>query len=164
MGLVIDHIQELHSDWKKRTYILLIRPENVPPHLALMVQGQYFSMSVKGHSLGDEGQIWLDKLSRKKIPVLWVEVDNLSTGLVQSKFEQSIKDTALGQVTCLHPIKTIFEVQASFIFELLPQLSNHNKVIAYAMTPKANNQITIPEYTTEEILQYIKSLKQRQNV
>ena len=164
MGLIIENIDSLDSNWKEKSYILLIRPEHIPPHLALMVQGKYFSMSVKGHSLGEDGLVWKEKLNRKKISVLWVEVEPLSIDLVNEYFKKSIADTALGQVTCLYPIRTIFNIEASFIFELIPKLSAAGKLLSFSMTPKVKSPIEIPEYTTEEILQYIKSLKQKQNV
>lgn len=164
MGFEVAHIKTLEENWQDHFYIMLMRPEHKPPHLGIMAQGQYFSLSVKGNALGEEGTVWKHKLERKNLPVLWVKFDPIDIVYIREVFEKFDQHTALGEITCLAPIKEIIGIEADYIFELIAYMEQENKIIGYFSTALSKAKVEIPFYSMEEIQSCITHHKSKQNV
>jgi hypothetical protein len=117
------------------TYIVLINADKQPPHLALLIDGQVFSLTVKGPKLDMPLELQLKLIKQKNIKAIFVKL-NRSMQIHNNDLYYNVRKNIIGfekaspgLVTCLSPIKDfcvqVFGVDTSnvnFIFDLLPVL------------------------------------------
>jgi hypothetical protein len=152
--------------WNKNsTYLVLISPDKIP-HLILVHQGLYYSLTYKESILGEDFQTYFTFLMKGRFKLLWVELINQSTDF-KTVFEQySHVDTS--KVTCLQPIRNSLlpHSAANFVFELIPELAKAGWVKRYFHTNlfaqlNQSLEFTLNEYTKEDIFTYIQQLNKK---
>lgn len=152
------------------TFIVLLDPLHLPPHLLVSHEGKLFSLSVSGRQLGSPLEKLLAWAERKKIPALFIEWE-LPAGssaesfskLAQNSFSRYPRVEA-GKVSCLFPIREMAAAlhddkmkNARFIFELLPLLKNENAMgTSYSFQLETtNNEFELLSYSEEELAEAI---------
>jgi hypothetical protein len=115
------------------TFLLLLNVYNKPPHIAMMANGSYYSLSVKGVEAGKPAQNIIRSIHIHRTPSLFIQLEETSNNILRIFNSYPALDTGLA--TCLSPVKD-FCYQAystdlkgvDYIFDLLPRLMNQKKV------------------------------------
>lgn len=150
---------------KNKTYLLLISPESIP-HLCLIHNGLYYSLTYKECENAKDFSIYLQTLVRGKRKMIFVELDTAQQNpwAVFSKYEK-LHGTGL---TCLQPVKECIapESKAEFVFELIRELQEKERIqqtYHLNMEPdfKDQNYFTLREYSKETIFAYIQALNEK---
>lgn len=154
-------------------YLVLFHIDKMPPHLGLVVDSKYYSITIKEVELGLKAENIRKLISRKKIPTLIIEIEDDLKNVKQyySKYT-SLKDES---ITCLTPIKNYFADQLNtdsesikVIFDLLDQLKTNNKIKSqYHLNlydKIENNSFIIRHYSYEELQQYITTLRNKDKI
>lgn len=150
---------------KGKTYILLISPESIP-HLCLIHDGLYYSLTFKECQIALDYVNYLQFLIRAKRKMLYIEIDKIENNpwTIFKKYEK-LAGTGL---TCIQPIKeTILENSKSeFIFELVNELKALDKIKqVYHMNMEMDfldkNEFNLREYSKDSIFTYIQALNEK---
>ena len=153
---------------QKGTYIVVTHATTKPPHLSLLIEGEIFSLGVKGPKLAMPLATQLRIIKSKKIESLFFKLDisvfihNNQLFKVAKTHTLAYSRVEMGIATCLSPIKNfcsaIFEVdirKVNYIFDLLPVLYQHNHIQAclhYNMQQHlTNTNFHLEKYTMEDI-------------
>ena len=120
-------------------FLVIIDPQEIPPHLSLMIHGKLFSLDTKGPSIYRDLSILLRRAFQYQKQLLFVEL-KMKDIIVYEDLQQQIAaiitaygKAEAGKITCLAPLKDfcaeIYGIslqQINFIFELLPQLEQND--------------------------------------
>ena len=148
--------------------IMIINAHKKPPHLAFYSKDKYYSLSVKGLNIGSNLSKTIDKLKRKKVPVIFITLDiHFTEAEIENSFNK-YKSLDSG-ISCLYPIKNLFRKHINsykdinYIFDLIPLLRDINLIKQYSHI-NANNYIsnktfTLKTYSMEDIMNEISNLK-----
>ena len=164
----IQPVEELHLD--EGTYILLLHANKVPPHLGLIVDAKYYSLTA------NEAQVELSvkpiwrMIQSKGIGTLFIQVNSVgSLDLLNEVFAQYSQAIA-GKVSCLQPLKTYFEKHhqlkvddVNFVFDLVNRLDQYDMLGAtYHMNLEeelSKNSFELKEYTMDDIYARIQEIQ-----
>jgi hypothetical protein len=129
----IDNIEPLSVNRLfNESFIVILHTDRTPPHLAMIMDGKFYSLNVDGKQVGYSVINFLRNISIRKIQTLFVEIKQRGMPGVPLIEEvlQSYDKVSLGQTTCLTPLKDYFysshkinTSSANYIFELLPIIS-----------------------------------------
>ncbi len=153
---------------EKGTYIVLLRSGVKPPHLSLLIEGEIFSLDIKGPKLAMPLAIQLRIIKSKKVECLFFKLDTAIFIHNNQLFKAAKTHTLayskveMGIATCLSPIKNfcsaIFDIDirnVNYIFDLLPILYHHHLVLSCAhfnmQKHLVNNKFHLQKYTMEDI-------------
>lgn len=153
---VITDIKPFVSLEPNKSYLSLIAINKVPPHLAIVTDLKYFSLSSAGVKNGMDANVILNSLNRKSIPSLFLQLSqklDVNHSIAEySKFEQLDK----GQ-SCLNPIKNLLTsiddslIKCHFAYDLIAEMYNR-KLIANAFSINYNpSSLELISYGQEEI-------------
>jgi len=117
-------------------WIVLYHADRIPPHLMLISEGKYYSLSVKGNHLGEPIEPMLRYARSKKHKLVFYQVQLPSEITFTEEFLLSFfkryEAPEAGKVTCLFPIREFLEalspkgfVHAAFVFELFALLEKY---------------------------------------
>jgi hypothetical protein len=133
--------EQLPDDVKKGVYLVLLHANNIPPHIGLLIDNTYHSLTVKGHELNINGNVLLKNISLRKICAVFIKLKKhpvFSNSHISETFIEQVKlfDKVNEQGnTCLSPIRLFFEEfyaipkeYIKLIFDLLYYL-NQNEFI-----------------------------------
>lgn len=147
------------------TYLMLISPQDIP-HLVLVSQNAYYSLTHKKSLFDEPVQPYLKFLQRSEKPVLIVElrVKPLGLSTIFGRYQQANTD----EITCLLPIREAIlpDSKANFVYELIPELVDQNLINAYYQLNmddllNQSNDFELSTYSKEAIFSYIKSLNEK---
>lgn len=141
------------------SYLWIWNPADIPPHMGLSVDGRYFSLKANGLDLGSKLEDIIGLISRKKMPVLAVNLDHaFSVSDCVAEFSKYDK-TIAHEITCLNPIKSVLNFeQAKKLSELLMEIEEkgiQGEITAWNID---EDSIELAEYSTEDIHKYLVSL------
>ncbi|MCT4580083.1 MAG: hypothetical protein N4A35_01585 [Flavobacteriales bacterium] len=163
----IEHLaveQHLESGF----FLCLIATNKIPPHIAIIANGKYYSVSVRGVKIAVDYQSLLKTIHHKKIPSLFIQL------AIEPNF-QALKK-AYGQYpkltekeSCLFPIRDYFQKEQlttenwEFVFNAVDDLLFKNMVVqSYHLFMEdllKARSFRLKEYTKSEIIALIKELK-----
>ena len=116
-------------------YLIILNAMDVPPHLALSINGKLFSLSVKGPSVNGNLEHLLKLIRQRFIETIFIKLSVPAIFSIQQLRDEVKKHMLayprvdVGIATCLDPIKnfcsTVYEAETThvnFVFDLLPQL------------------------------------------
>lgn len=165
-AISIQHIERVYSG----LWLALIAVDETPPHIALISDGKYYSLSARKVDNGIPLERFINTIERKHIPTLFIHIENnnivasyeaisINTQL-QSIYKelQPLKNT---ETTCLSPIKQFFATYYSprfssinYVFELLAiaeQLELLKECSSIFCDDSNSKRITLPKYNIEQI-------------
>ncbi len=163
------------SHLHKGLYICLLHAKRVPPHIGLIINGQYHSLTIKGAEPNVSLKALLKTIELKRIESIFFKIEMhpvFSTDYLNSVFLEILKKhphIVSNQVTCLTPLKAFFiefyaleAVENDMIYTFLKQLVNNNFILeAYSLNlALQNNQIEIPVYSQNELNEKIKTIRE----
>ena len=131
-----------------------------PPHIGLVVSGQYFSCTAKGVKLGIPFPLMFQTFKRKKFKLVFA---HLNVAIPQKNAVKEFTD--YGKLehgkTCLFPVKNTIEnataktFKARFVFELLPLLKKEEILTHYSHYRLEESIVAdsfiLPTYSRKEI-------------
>lgn len=126
---------------QKGTYIVVLHATTKPPHLLLLIEGEMFSLGVKGPKMAMPLAAQLRIIKSKKIASLFFKLETAVFVHNNQLFKAAKTHTLaysrveMGIATCLSPIKNfcsaIFDIDirnVNYIFDLLPVLYKHHHI------------------------------------
>lgn len=149
---------------EERTYIWVIHANKIPPHLGISIGNLFYSLKANGKDEKLPVSKILQILSRKNIATAFYEIDSKGIINAPEKVFQQYTQTIAGEITCLQPLKHIFnEYEATWLKELLQTLEAKELIIqAWGWQLPADFQ-KIPDYNPSDIHQRLKELQDVQS-
>ena len=158
----------------KGTWLVLLHATRVPPHAGLMVEGNYNSLTIKGHELDVKLDVLLKMIQQKKVEAVFIELKKhpvfsndyqLHIFQHQVSLFQAVKPN---EATCLSPLKLFFQefyavplLEDELLFELIQRLEENNYLgqrIFMNIDEKSmeNGKFSLPNYSLEELQEVIR--------
>ncbi len=106
---------ESTSGLLKGTWLVILHAGRIPPHVGLMINGNYNSLTIKERELNVKAEALLKTISQKKIETICFKLvkqpvfsEDYQLEVYQEQLQQftSVKQN---EATCLSPIKLFFE-------------------------------------------------------
>jgi hypothetical protein len=166
---------------KNGIFLHLFRADSTPPHLALIINGTYFDLGVKGPRIRKDLDVLLAIIKSKSVKALFIslnkrpnyseEVLSLTMKKILLQYKGLDLDTHQGKISCLTPIKEFCEWkydincnEVNFIFDLLPILYEF-EIYGNAYHLNMENliferKIILNKYSREDINRRINKLKE----
>jgi hypothetical protein len=154
------------STLSKGLFICLLHVKRVPPHIGLIIDGKYHSLSIKGIETHVSVAALIKTIQQQKIDSVFLKVethpvfsaDHMTNIFIETlnKYPRIISN----EVTCLTPIRDFLnEFYAlnspsnDMIYDVLRRMSTNNFILrAYSLNLSLKNGILeIPVYTQEEL-------------
>lgn len=134
--LRIQNINPFFENTNDRSFILIQNTDQVPPHISLVVDGNYFSVSVSGVKTEVDFQSVLKNIQMKNIPCLILEITKIkfSSEAISDIFNHYGR-LDKPEKSCLFPIIDLLNRayglihESEFVFELIKELEKNNNLI-----------------------------------
>ncbi len=158
----------------KGTWLVILHASRIPPHVGLMIDGNYNSLTIKERELNVRAEALLKTISQKKIEALFLKMVKhpvFSSDHQLNIFQEQLNQfTAVKQneATCLSPLKLFFEEfyavrnnKEQLFYDFVDELFQNDYItqaIGLNIANKSENNIfTLPHYTNEELQARIKN-------
>jgi hypothetical protein len=153
------------SALKKGLYLAILHSQRVPPHIGLMFEGQYHSLTIKGREFNIPLNVLEKTIAQKKIATYFVKVTEHPVFSIQHQEEifkeilMKFENVKQFQASCLSPIKLFFNEfyaanskEDQLFFEFMQVLNENHFLKNFTSLEMANcNEMTLPYYTLEEL-------------
>jgi len=135
------HIKKEYKpeELKKGVYLVLLNANHVPPHIGLLIDSVYHSLTIKGQELNINGNVLLKNISLRKIAAVFIKLKKhpvFSNQFINETFIEQVKlfDKVNDHTnTCMSPIRLFFEEfyaipkeNVKLIFDLLSGLKEND--------------------------------------
>ena len=157
----------------KNTWLVILHASRTPPHIGILIDGNYNSLTIKGHELNINITVLLKTIQQKKIETLFIQLKKhpvFSADYQKEICQHYIKQytqVKANEASCLSPIKlflqefyAICENKQELLFELLERLKqNHYIDLTYGMNIKdkiEEGEFCLPMYSNEQLQDIIK--------
>lgn len=160
----------LHKD----TWIVILNASRTPPHVGIMINGNYNSLTIKGHELNISSSVLLKIIQQKKIESLFIKLkqhpvfsNEFQKEICQHYIKQFIQVKA-NEASCLSPIKlflqefyAVSEIKQELLFELIERLKQ-NQYITFTLGLNVDQKLEgheflLPVYSNQELQEIIKA-------
>ena len=156
----------------KDTWLVLLHARRIPPHVGLMIHGNYNSLTVKGHELNISFEAVYKTVQQKNIESVFIKVVGhpvFSADYQLAVLQEMVKgfsSVKQHEATCLSPIREFFQEfyalrsePEELLFDFISRLNKNNFVEAVSA---CNFELTeglleMPFYTTELLHQKIRN-------
>lgn len=157
----------------KDTWLVILHASRTPPHIGIMIDGNYNSLTIKGHELDINAKVLLKTIQQKKIETIFIKLKKhpvFSTDYQKEICQLYIKQftqVKVNEASCLSPIKlfiqefyALCEIKNELLFELIERL-NVNQYIVDSQglnidEKLVNHEFQLPIYTSEKLQEIIK--------
>lgn len=155
----------------KQNWLVVLHASRIPPHIGVLIDGNYNSLTIKGHELNVSVQALLKTIQQRKIEVLFVRLKSHPVfsfdyqNEVCQHFIKQYQQVKQNEATCLNPVKQYLQEfyalpvkNDELFYELMDRLTKNNYIEdIYAMNLSLNNrEFYLPVYTHEELQEVIK--------
>jgi hypothetical protein len=160
------------ADLLKGLYIVVIHATRIPPHIGIISNNFYHSLTIKGHEINVPVEVLIRNTTQRKIPSLFIKIKKhpiFSYDYLNEHFISNVKQFPIvdvGVATCLSPVKLFFEEaftlpmnNVNYLYELLPIIETEGLIenISSLFVDEENYQL--PVYTLAEINKGIEQAK-----
>lgn len=124
---------------RKGIFLVLLHANRLPPHIGMMIDFTYHSLSIKGAELNIRGEALLKNISLRKIATVMMRIkkhpvfSNEHLGECFAEMVRQHESLGAGGNTCLSPVKLFFEEfyaidkgKIDLVFDLLAALRQNN--------------------------------------
>lgn len=166
------------EDLNKNTWLVILHASRTPPHVGILVNGNYNSLTIKGHELNIDIKVLLKTIQQKKIETLFIKLKKHP--VFSAEYQKEICQFYIKQfnqvkangASCLSPIKlfiqefyAIQENKNELLFELVERLKQ-NQYITFTQGLNIENRVEdneflLPMYSNTELQEIIN--KERAN-
>ncbi len=156
----------------KGLYIVIIHATRKPPHIGIIIDKHYHSLTIKGHEINIPVEVLIRNTSQRKIPTLFVKIKKhpiFSVGYLSELFISNVKQFPIvdtGLATCLSPVKLFFDDvfnipmnKVNYLYELLPLLESEELIESTSSLFVDEKNYQLPIYTFSEINEGIENAK-----
>jgi hypothetical protein len=154
----------------KNNWLVLLHYKRIPPHVGMIVNGNYNSLTIKGQETNISLQVLNKTIQQKKIEACFIQLEkqpvfssDYQLEILQHYIKQ-YKSVQANYATCLSPIKLFLNefygldiIADELLFELIIRL-NSNKFILNFMPNSQNNNskvLQLPCYTNNQLHEII---------
>lgn len=158
----------------KNTWLVILHASRTPPHIGILINGNYNSLTIKGHELNVNIKVLLKTIQQKKIESLFIQLKKhpVFSSEYQKEmsqyFIQQYTQVKVNEASCLSPIKlflqefyAIQENKQELLFELIERLKQNQYltvIFGLNIDDKIEEQeFTLPMYTNEKLQEIIKT-------
>lgn len=162
-------LQEL----SKHTWIVMLHASRIPPHVGILIDGNYNSLTIKGHELNVRLEVLLKTIQQKKLEALFIQLKKhpvFSTHYQLEIFQHHIQQYTQvnDEATCLSPVKHYLQEfyviplqESELLFELVERLKQNqyiHKTIGLHIDGKLKgNEFELPIYSSEQLRSVIQA-------
>lgn len=158
----------------KGAWLVILNASRTPPHVGLMIDGNYNSLTIKGHELNIHSSVLLKTIQQKKIESLFIKLKQHP--VFSSEFQKEIcqdyirqfSQVKANEASCLSPIKlflqefyAITENKQELLFELVERLKQNQYIsLTFGLNVDQkleHNEFSLPMYSNEELQKIIKA-------
>lgn len=159
---------------QKNTWLVILHASRTPPHIGVLIDGNYNSLTIKGHELDINISVLLKTIQQKKIESLFIKLKKHP--VFSSDYQKEICQYYIKQFTqvraneasCLNPIKlfvqefyAICENRNELLFELIERLKQNQYIeLTYGLNIEEKieeGEFCLPMYTNEQLQEVIKT-------
>ena len=161
------------NELSKNSWLVILHASRTPPHIGLMIDGNYNSLTIKGHELNVNLTLLLKTIQQKKIESIFIQLkkhpvfSNDYQKEICQFYIQQFNQVKVNEATCLSPIKlflqefyAIIENKDELLFELIERLKQNQyiyKTIGFNINPHSDDdQFYLPIYTIKQLQEVIK--------
>ncbi|MBS1637026.1 MAG: hypothetical protein JST26_14000 [Bacteroidetes bacterium] len=158
----------------KGTWLVLLHANRVPPHVGFMADGNYNSLTIKGHELDVKLDVLLKTIQQKKIETVFLQLrkhpvfsNDHQLHIFQHQVQQfqSVKPY---EATCLSPLKLFFQEfyalplqEEELLFDMVRRLEENDYLgqrIFINIDEKSmeNGKFSLPEYSSKQLQEVIR--------
>lgn len=161
------------SELPKGIYLVIVHAMRIPPHIGMIVNNRYHSLTIKGQELNQPAEVLLKNTRIRKIPSLFIRLKKHATfsyDYLNEHFISNIQQfnkVEVNKATCLSPVKLFFEEtyglsldQINYIFELLPLLEEAGVIEDVSSLFIDEEMFQLPVYDLDEINKGIKTAQE----
>ncbi len=157
------NLQEL----SKHTWIVILHASRIPPHVGILIDGNYNSLTIKGRELNVRLEVLLKTIQQKKIEALFIQLEKhpvFSTHYQLEVFQHHLQQfTQVNyEATCLSPVKLYLQEfyviplqESELLFELVERLKQNqyiHKTIGLNIEVKLKGEeFELPIYSPEQL-------------
>lgn len=152
------------QDLSKGLFIAVVHATRIPPHIGIVVDKSYHSLSIKGQDIDTPIAALIKNSNIRKIPTLFIKIKShptFSSIYLREHFitnVQQFERVDVGIATCLSPIKLFFEEvygvsmkKVNYLYELLPVLESEGLIESISSIHIDEKAYHLPAYTNKEI-------------
>jgi len=171
VNIKVNKVELRESDLNKDIWLVAMHANRIPPHIGLLINGNYNSLTIKGHELNVSLEALLKTISQKKIESVFIKLKKNPVFSFDHQLEM-LQDmiSKFGPVrqyeaTCLSPIKLFFEhfyaitnIEDELYYDLMKRM-NENDYFEFAGSfnfDLHHGFVELPFYTTDQLHQTIK--------
>lgn len=160
------------GDLLKGLYIVLIHATRTPPHIGIIADKKYHSLTIKGHELNIPVEVLIRSITQRKIPSLFLKIKKhpiFSFNYLNEHFVSNVRQfpiVDIGIATCLSPIKLFFDEvynvpmnNVNYLYELLPLLESEGLIESASSLFIDEKSYQLPIYSYAEINEGIENAK-----
>ena len=159
------------SELQNGVWLALLHVQRIPPHIGLMFNGNYNSITIKEHEYNISSELLIKTINQKKIKTVFVNLVKHPVFSLQHQleiFQEQMKDfgsVEQNKITCTSPIKLflkefygIHSDEKELFFNLFQKLNQNNFVNkSVGVNIELSNGVELPFYTNEELNEKIKN-------
>lgn len=166
------HVLDDQALLNKGTWLVVLHASRIPPHIGLMINGNYNSLTLKERETNVRSETLFKAIAQKKIETLFVKLvkhpvfsEDYQLQTFQEQLQQfsSVKQN---EATCLSPIKLFFEEfyavrnnKEQLFFDFLETLNDNDylsDIVGVNMKEGLGEQVfTFTTYTNAELQERI---------
>ena len=159
-----------HTDLQelsKHTWIVMLHASRIPPHVGLLIDSNYNSLTIKGHELNVRLEVLLKTIQQKKLEAIFIQLKKHPVFSAQYQLEifqhhlqqfTQVNDEA----TCLSPVKLYLQEfyviplqETELLFELVERLKQNqyiHQTIGLNIGGKLKgDEFELPIYSSEQL-------------
>lgn len=162
------------QELSKGTWLVILHASRIPPHIGIVIDGNYNSLTIKGHELNVNLEVLLKTIQQKKIEALFIQLKKhpvFSTDYqkdICQIYIQQFTQVKPDEASCLSPIKLFLQefyavtvIENELLFELMERLKANQyitSITGYNVQAMLDEQyeLSLPVYTHKELQDVIK--------
>lgn len=156
----------------KNTWLVVLHASRTPPHIGVLISGNYNSLTIKGHELNINSTVLLKTIQQKKIETLFIQLKKHPVFSSDYQKEicqyyiQQFSQVKVNEASCLSPIKlflqefyVIPENKNELLFELIERLKQNQYIsLTFGLninTKIEDNEFSLPMYSNKQLQEII---------
>lgn len=162
------------QDLRKGLFVVLLHVNRVPPHIGIVINGKYHSLTIKGNEPDIELEVLLKTIQQKKIESVFLKIKPHPVFSIQhlnDVFLEILKkhpQITNHEVTCLSPLKEFFNEfyalnsdKNELIATFIQKLESNNFIIeAFSLNLEDNTKdLKLPVYSQDDLSKIITGIR-----
>lgn len=152
---------------EKDSWLVILHANRIPPHIGLLINGKYQSLTIKGHELNIDIKALEKTITIKHIETLFIKLKthpvfslSFQTEIAQYYIQQ-YERVQSNQSTCLSPIKLFLQefyvlpyLEDELLFDLIERLKSNDyisEILSTQIELENQKEIKLPRYTNTEL-------------